>query len=230
MIQLNLVPSVKQEYLKSQRAKRIIVLTALGISGFFLAIVIILSISVYVVQTRHIANLENDIDDKTSELQGIPELDKILTVQSQLKVLPTLHANSPEASRFFGYLSKLTPGDVVLNGTEMNLGEDDLQVIQINGRALDFKTVNRFVDTIKNATYEDPNNPGVKLPAFPAVVLSSIGKDENADSKYKTSFTIGFQFDPVIFANDQKVVLDIPDIASTVSSKERPSVFSEGAQ
>lgn len=232
MIQLNLVPSVKQEFLKAQRAKRIIVLTALGVGGFFLSIVIILTISVYVVQKQHISNLETDIDQQIDELQAIPDLDKILTVQSQLKALPALHSQDPEASRFFKYLSQLTPDDVVLDSTSITSGQGagGEAVIQLSGRAVGFKAVNRFVDTIKNSTYEDPANPGTAVPAFPAVVLTSIGQDTNADSKYSTNFSVGFSFDPIIFSPDQKVKLSIPSIASTVSRKEKPTVFSEESE
>ncbi len=231
MIQLNLVPNVKQEFLKAQRAKRIIVLTALGIGGFFLAIVVILTLSVYVVQKRHIANLETDISSKASELQAIPELPEILTVQSQLKALPGLHAQAPEISRFFRYLSQITPADVVLDASEMSLGgsvEGAVQQIQLTGRSTNFKAVNRYVDTIKNASYVTADLKDVSLPAFPNVVLTSIGRDPQAESRFATGFVLSMQFDPAIFASDKVVTMSIPSIASTVSSKEKPSVFSEG--
>ncbi len=229
MIQLNLVPNIKQEYLKTQQTKRVIALTALGISGFVVAIVILLAVTVYGLQKKHISDLNNDIDVKTAEIQGIPQIEKILTVQSQLKALPGLHDQVPKTTRVFDFLGDLTPSDISLQQVLLGFGTGQtsagLSSFQITGRATSFKAVNRYVDTIKNANYRVSG--GDKLPAFNSVVLSSIGQDAATTGRFPTGFVLSFNYDSQIFLRtNASVDLIIPKIASSVSRTEKP--FSGG--
>src|SRR5689334_20407685 len=101
MIQFNLLPDVKLEYLKAQRLKQAVVSIAAIVAGVVLAVLVILFLVVDVFQKQHLKAVNNDIKTYTAKLQSIPDLNKILTVQNQLNSLPALHAQKPVTSRLF---------------------------------------------------------------------------------------------------------------------------------
>jgi len=243
MIQLNLVPDIKKEYLKSQRTKRLIMLVTIGTTGFFVAIVFLLAVTVFIMQRRHMSNLSGDISSKIGQLREIQDLDKVLTVQNQLIAMPDLHTKKPVASRTFDYLGRITPSDIELDTFSITYNssgetsspdsssESEFKTeMSINGRAKNFKSVNRFVDTLKNAKYsigrKQSGQTLEKHDAFVGVVLESISKTEDNESNLKTQFTVNLKFDPDMFSYNNPVVnIYVPSIVSSVSEKERPRVF-----
>lgn len=233
MIQLNLIPDVKKEYLKSQRLKKTITMSSFIASGFFLAIVVILIGTVYLFQKSRINSLQSNIDSNISALQNINDLDKILTVQNQLNALPQLHDEEPKTSRLFNYLSKLTPNTVKLENLIVDF-DPDAATIEVRGHAKSFKEVNKFVDAIKNATYvtvDDDQGRSEAKKAFFDVVLSQIDKDNDEDSNRSTIFAANFSYETDIFSDTfSKVTLSVPNITSSVSVNEKPAVFDTGGE
>lgn len=101
MIQLNLLPDVKLELVKAQRLQRLLTVISLIASLAAIVVVVVLfSASQY--QKKHITDLNNSIAKKTNQLNSDKQINKILTVQNQLKSLDQLHASKPAASRLFG--------------------------------------------------------------------------------------------------------------------------------
>src|SRR4051794_9960581 len=103
MIQLNLLPDVKLEYIKAQRSRRLVITTSLLISAGAI-ILLVLLFSVSSLQKKHISDLSKSISKQTTELQQKPQINKILTVQNQLGSLTALHAAKPAAARLVDYL------------------------------------------------------------------------------------------------------------------------------
>src|SRR4051812_46628586 len=110
MIQFNLLPNVKLEYVKTQHTKRLLTMLSLvaGMAG--IAILLVAIVSVNVVQKKSLSDLDSDIAKYSTQLKSVKDLDKILTVQNQLSTLTSLHDDKPVASRLFSYISQVTPG------------------------------------------------------------------------------------------------------------------------
>ena len=66
MIQFNLLPDVKLEYIKAKRTKRSVMLVSIIATGVALGISIMLFLTVSVLQKQHINNLNNDIQKYTN--------------------------------------------------------------------------------------------------------------------------------------------------------------------
>src|SRR3990167_4791890 len=109
MIQFNLLPDVKLEYIKTRRNKRTILLIAGGAAAASLTVLILLFGVVHILQKQHLNNLNNDIKKHSSELEKTKDLGKVLTVQNQLDSLPDLHNKKVVASHLFNYVGQLTP-------------------------------------------------------------------------------------------------------------------------
>ncbi len=115
MIQFNLLPDIKMEYVKAKRAKRMTVTFSLLASAVAIVLTGLLFSFVQFAEEEHIDNLTKDISKELTTLKNTPELDKILTIQNQLVSLPELHAKKPAVSRLFTYIQQVTPVGVEIS-------------------------------------------------------------------------------------------------------------------
>lgn len=219
-LQVNLLPDVKLEYIRARRMKRLVMGASFAAAGVAFAVFIALFVIVNVVQQNHIANLDKDIEQGVAEIQSVPDIDKVLTIQNQLNSLTALHEENPETSRLFNYLKELTPAQASVSTVTMDFETNKLS---LDGEADSLETVNKFADTLKFTTYKEKDSDAEPVPAFSQVVLSNFGVSEDA-----TSFQLTFMFDPVIFDNTKDIELNVPNIISTRSQTEKPSDLFQG--
>lgn len=231
MIQFNLLPDVKMQFMKAERTKHTVMLVAIIAGGAALTILIFLFILVNVAQKQHLTNLSKDIKELSGKLESTQDLDKILTVQNQLGSLTDLHDKKVVSSRLSGYLSQITPAQA--NISRLKIKFDD-NTITIEGEADNLITVNKFADILKFCTFNlvDENGQveeGEGKNAFSDVVLTSFTRDSDT-----TKYTLDAKFDPQIFDNASGVKLTVPNIISTRSETQKPKALfqpeSEGGQ
>ena len=227
MIQFNLLPDIKLEYIKTKRTKRLVSLIAGGITVFSVGLMVLLFFAVNVLQKQHLNNLTEDIKKDSNTLQETPELDKILTVQNQLNSLPALHAQKPAATRLANYIRQTTPAQASIAKLDVDFVGFTMT---FTGSADSLATINKFVDTLKFTTYKEGENTGS---AFTDVVLSNFSLQAG-----KASYTINLKYNPTIFDASKEVQLIVPNIITTRSTTERPEALfqplppspAEGAQ
>jgi hypothetical protein len=213
MIQFNLLPDVKQEYIKAKRQKHSVIVVSLLVAAVSLFVFILLFLTVRVFQRTHLSNLNDDIKTMTQTLHDTTDLDKILTIQNQLNSLPGLHDQKPVVTRLTSYLSEITPSQVSIGELEADF---ELETIQIKGTSDSLQSVNKFVDTIKFTTFKDGEEDSTE-PPFKNVVLSDFVRNND-----ETTYTITFSFNPVIFDGNHDIKLTVPQITSTRSETEKP--------
>ena len=217
MIQFNLLPEIKIQYIHARRQKHLVLLVSgLTIAASLVAIVTLVSI-VFVIQKKSVADLNRDITAASKELKDTPNLTKMLTVQNQLGVLPQLHDQKAVASRLFGYITQSTPVEASISRLNVDFVT---QSMTMSGSANTLETVNRFTDTLKFTTYHTEGEPKTEQPAFSNVVLTSFGRDSKG-----ASYTITFSFDPIIFSEAEEVTLTVPNKITTRSQTEQPSAL-----
>lgn len=216
MIQFNLLPDVKLEYVKKQRSKRLVMMGSFAVTGICVLIMVLLFMIVNVFQKQHISNLDEDIDQSIADLERIPDLDKVLTIQNQLDSLKGLHETKPAVQRLYTYLIQLTPTDAKISQVTVNFDE---QKMTLEGSATSLQVINKFVDTIKFTKYQYGD---IDEKAFSEVVLSSYGISQDTTANNRTTYTIDFTYNPDIFDNTLEVVLSVPAGISTRSITEKP--------
>lgn len=219
MIQFNLLPDVKLKYLQVRRTRRIIVVVASLVGGVSLLVTIILFSLVRGIQIQHIKNLSVRIEEDSKQLQGINDLDRILTVQNQLAHLPVLHQKTPAVDRLRGYLAQVTPEGVTYAKIDVDMAASKMS---FSGTADSLLKVNQYVDTLKFTKYKTGNTEGA---AFSNVVLATFGRDGTS-----ASYQINFDFNPIIFDNTKteadgnQITLVVPQIVTTRSVQYAPFV------
>lgn len=214
MVQFNLLPSVKVEYMKAVRTKRLVTSVAMIASVVSLTILVLLFVNVNIVQKKHISNLTNDIDAKVGELEAIDDIDKVLTVQNQLTSLTTLHEQKPATERVLPFLSKVTPQAASISQTTVDYLDNSFVV---TGTADSLATVNKFVDTLKFTKYTVDGDADEKT-AFTEVVMTSFSVTNS-----EATFELNFNFSPELFNNTKEVDLVVPNTITTRSQTEKPS-------
>lgn len=227
MIQFNLLPDVKIDYIRTRKRKRAIMVISAISSGVFLAIFIILFLFVRVNQPRHMNDLNKDIKSNVSQIQATPDLDKILTIQNQLNSLPDLHNKKVVSSRLVDYLSKLTPNQATISDVNTDFTTNTMT---IGGNVDGLATVNKFVDALKFTDYKVNDEAGAGGKAFKDVVLQNFSVVSGGQGG-TVSYQITLAFEPAIFTQvkdlqngaTEPVTLTIPKIISTRSQTEKPS-------
>lgn len=215
MIQFNLLPDVKLEYVKAQRTKHAVVSGAVIATGVAVVIFLLLFVAVHVVQKKIMSDQTADIKRYHQELKETADLDKILTIQNQLLSLTDLHAAKPAAVRTFGMLQQMTPANVSLASISTDFEEE---TISISGSAPSLDVVNVMVDTLKYTTYEDADVNGEK--AFSEVVMAQFNRGSDG-----AKFTITAKYDTNIFDSARRVQFKVPPQVTTRSVIDQPTLF-----
>jgi hypothetical protein len=222
-LQFNLLPDVKQQYLKTERTKKTVIMAAFAASAVSFFILLFMMTNVYVVNKKKLNDADKKVKDYTSQLKKIPNLDRILTVQNQLKSVETLHQGKHIASRIYTYLPEVTPTNVCMSRVTLDLANNSLL---IGGTTDSLKSVNTYVDTLKFTTYKLAGQE-TKTKAFPNVIESQFGLSASsqagatatcAGKPANATYQLTVQFDPTLFSNSSKVELTVPSGLSTTRS------------
>lgn len=217
MIQFNLLPDVKIEYVKAQRMKRLVMGVSVIATASALALFLLLLVAVQGVQKQSIKNMDSDIKKYSDQLKSTPDINKILTIQSQLDALNNLHNQKVVASRIFDVVQQTTPSDVTISD---HIVDFTANTMSITGAAPTLDKVNTFVDTLKFTKFVHDDNSTSN--AFSSVVLAQFARDDKG-----STYTITLNFDPLIFANSEKGTIAIPSTITTRSVLDLPSVFKD---
>jgi len=213
MIQFNLLPDVKLQYLKAEHMRRLA--TSISILVTIVSLVILgLLFGVVQLQKKHLSDLSRDIKKESSQLEGQSDLNKILTVQNQLASLTALHNQKPAANRLFNYLAQIVPNKVNANSLNVDFTQN---TATITGTTDSISTVNKFVDTLKFTHFKVSGSSDAS-PAFSDVVLSSFSLGQDG-----ATYTVTFNFDPALFDITQQVTLSVPNLITTRSELDKPS-------
>lgn len=216
MIQINLLPSIKAEYVKAQRTKRTVITVSIIAIGVSLGIVGILASIAFGAQQLQLSNLQKDIEKSEQNIKSVPDLDKILTIQNQLVALTPLHDAKPVMSRLFTYLQQTTPDSVKLEKYTVDNAD---YTIKLEGEAPALELVNKYVDTLKFTEVAQNEENAQKVNAFSEVVLNNFSKSEQG-----YTFSISLKYNDQLFSSanpDIKIV--VPNIVTTRSQTQLPS-------
>jgi len=222
MIELNLLPAVKLEYLKAERSRRMVLTICFVVTAASVAILVLLFIAEFA-QKSILHGLNNKVSTLTQTLEQKPDINEVLTVQNQLNSLTGLHAAKPAADRLFStYLDEVTPSAVSINNFQIDF---NMHTISISGNADSIKTINQYVDTLKLTTYTYVGNT-TPSPAFSNVVLSSFSTGQSSggttNPAQAAAYSITLSYDPTIFGITNTIALSVPNITTTRSELTQP--------
>lgn len=200
MIQFNLLPDVKKEYVKAKRTRRLMVSTSLLVSAASIGIVLLMFFVVQVAQKKNISDLSKDIEDKTTAIKSTDDLETILTVQNQLSLLTQLHETKPETSRVFSMVTFISPPEVKLDSLNLDV---ESSTIGIAGRADTLATIYKFVENIKATEFAVSTDIESRNNLFSDIDTTLSGDDEIA------TFDIEMAYSPEFFDNKVDIFMSV---------------------
>ncbi len=202
MIEINLLPTVKKDYLKAQQMKHTVIIAAVLTSIVAVVLLVLVFAYVQVVQTQHQKNVQKDIDAGVTALQEKKDAVKIVTVQGALEQLPLLQDKKKISSNIFGYLTEFTPKGVTYGNIKLNMTEGTLG---LQGSATSLEQANILANNLKSAKFTYTKDDSTQtLTPFSEVIFEGLSKSEQAGTAKNVSFQINFKVDPLLFDQSTK--------------------------
>ena len=109
MIEINLIPDVKLELLKARRQRRMVISAAILTSIVAGAVVVLLALYAFGVQTVADTLANGNIESENKKLSKVKDLSKTLTIQNQLEQLSRSQSDKNITSRLFDIISVTVP-------------------------------------------------------------------------------------------------------------------------
>lgn len=214
MIQINLVPDVKLELLRAQRQRNIVISVAVVASLITVGLVVVTSIYVFGIQAFRDSEADRVIDKEYQALRNIEDLDKTVTIQSQLARIDKTHNEKLLTSRVLSILgaasSKGTENSVSISTFSVTKSEGTISLTaQTDSRGFEaadiFKKNIEAMQVVYKPYQEDGSVPKSKesqetIKFASEVELSNLGTiQEDSGSGESVGFTLSFKYAPEVF-------------------------------
>jgi hypothetical protein len=206
MIEINLVPDVKQELIRAQRIRSMVIATSILVGSISVAVVALLAIYVFTVQTIRSGIADGAIKNGSDKLAKVEDLSKMLTIQNQLTKISTLNSDKKIDSRVFGTSGLLdsiippSPNDIQISDLTV---DSSTNLITIDGQAPNsYAAVEVFRKTIDGAKvkYTDDNKAQQEVTLASNVSISNTSYGEDSSGVKVLRFTLSFNYAPELFA------------------------------
>jgi hypothetical protein len=221
MIEINLVPDVKQELLKAQRVRTSVISMAIVVAIGAIGVVIALALWVFAVQTARDVITDNTIKEQSKELSGVEDISDTLTIQNQLGKLTAMHDSKHIDSRVFDVLNTINPqapNNVAI--TKLSLESAD-STITIEAQAVNgYPALEVFKKTITATKFEfTKDGEKQSVPLATSINDSDRSYGEDASGAKVLRFTLSFTYPEELFSRtSQNAVIVAPDKTNVTDS------------
>lgn len=234
MIEINLIPDVKQELIRAKRIRTMVVSGAVVVGLASVGIVILLAVYLFGVQTLRSSLADSATTEKYNKLKDVPDLANMLTLQSQLSSINELHDTKNIDSRLFELLTAINPAKPnQVTYTQVRIDSEN-GAIRIDGQAANgFVAADVFKKTILASSFAYDDGENTKTENLTKdVTISNLSYGENATGAKVLRFSIDFEYNSALFArSSQDLVVSRPDRQNATDSfKHLPeSLFGDRA-
>ncbi len=201
MIEINLIPDVKQELLKAQRTRTTVISFAIITCIVAGGIVVALALYVFGVQSVRSNLVDDAITTKSAQLAQVEDLSKMLTIQNQLNRVTELNDKKRIDSRVFDVLSAVippAPNEVQVSLLSMNTEESTLT---LEGQTRGYDSMEVFKKTIDSSIIvlnQDGTEQQVKLAND--ISTSDVSYGEDPDGRKVLRFKLSFKYPEELFS------------------------------
>lgn len=201
MIEINLIPDVKQELIRAERIRSVVISFAILSGLIAVGIVVVLAIYVFAVQTVRSAIDDDAIKKGAAQLSSVEDLSKVLTIQNQLSKIDALNDQKKIDSRVFDVLAAVIP-PAPNNIQVSNLVIDAANAtISMEGQTQGYDSLEVFKKTIDGAviTFKvDDTEEQVDLAS--EISTSDVSFGEDATGAKVLRFTLRFTYPEELFS------------------------------
>lgn len=221
MIQINLIPDVKLELVKSHRYRAIVMSASIIVMLASVGVLVVLSGYVFGVQTALIHSATSNIEQADEEFRSIEDIEKTVTVSNQLGYIQSSHESKAISSRIFALLVEAsaegTENSVAINSFDIDTTQNIISIsAQTQQRGFDAAEVFRkniegmrmyyMVPEADELATEFSDSPLTRHDDEQSAVIASdvilsnmvLARDGD-DARERVSFRIDFVYDPLLF-------------------------------
>lgn len=204
MIEINLIPDVKQELLAAKRVRTYVISGAVVVGIIAVGLVVLMALYLFTVQGLRSNLTDKAIDEKSKELSKVEDLSSMLTIQNQLTALSEMHNSKNISSRVFDLLTAVNPpapNQISVSSARL---DSDAKTITIEGQAVNgFEAAETFKKTLLGTkiTYKDQESEKtVPSELTNNVSIGDMSYGEDATGKKVLRFTMSFTYSDDFFA------------------------------
>ena len=216
MIQLNLLPDVKLQFLHAQRVRASVVSISILVAIISLAIVGLIFLWMIGQQARELL-LDNSIKDQSQKLSSIDAINNAVTIQNQLEKIDELHDSKNSVSRIFSVLTAIAlPAPSTVDIKDISVDTDGKTIVLQAQAASGYPAYEKFRKTIEATqfSYKGGSSDSSKtVPLVSEITDLERSYKDNGDGTNILNFCIRLKYDEHLFASnikDFKVVTPNP--------------------
>ena len=195
MIEINLLPNVKRELLKTRAMRNRVISISFLVGGASIAAVVVLAL-ILGSQIAAEAVQNGVIKDRNDKLMAVEDLNKVVTIQHQLTKINEQHSGKKLNSRIFDVVtavSPVAPDDVSFSDIKVNPGS---KTITLEGSAVNgysaLETLKKTILNTKVQTTDGDKSSEVSLTKEIKDGDTSFG--ENSEGKKVLQFSFSFEY------------------------------------
>ena len=214
MIEINLIPDVKQELIRTQRVRAQVVSVSILVTIIAAAVVVVLLVYIFAVQGVRTTYLDSQIKEKGATLSQVEDLSKVLTIQNQLASISEFNGQKSMSSRVFDMVAAVTPSGnnsvafsrIVVGPTLDNTGVTSDSTggggtVQLEGQTAGFDSMEVFKKTIENTMIQYTDGEETKTVRLAETVnAGEISYGEDADGRKVLRFNLSFTYPAALFS------------------------------
>ena len=195
MIEINLLPNVKRELLKTRAMRNRVISISFLVGGVSIATVVVLAL---ILGSQFAAEAVQNrvIKDRNDKLMAVEDLNKVVTIQNQLTKINEQHSRKKINSRIFDVVTAVNPV------TPNNVSFSDIKVkpesktITLEGSAVNgysaLETLKKTILNTKVQTTDGDKSSEVSLTKEIKNGDTSFG--ENSEGKKVLQFSFSFEY------------------------------------
>lgn len=207
MIEINLIPDVKQEFLRAQRMRNAAV--SFSIMFGIIAVGVVALIAVLLGAQLVHENVQKDaITREFGKLQSVNGVSDLLTIQSQLESVSALNETRSMTSRAFDTVVAITPGapnDIKISNVTLNPAESTMTIEGSTSNG--YTATDVFRKTILNTKVSYVSGDSTEtVPLTDKVDMGPTSYGEDATGQRVLRFKLSFVYPVQLLTNAGKSV------------------------
>lgn len=201
MIEINLLPNVKRELLKTRAMRNRVISISFLVGGASIAAVVVLAL-IFGSQIAAEAVQNGVIKDRNDKLMAVEDLNKVVTIQHQLTKINEQHSGKKLNSRIFDVVTAVNPvapNNVSFSDIKVN---PESKTITLEGSAVNgysaLETLKKTILNTKVQTTDGDKSSEVSLTKEIKDGDTSFG--ENSEGKKVLQFSFSFEYTEELLA------------------------------
>ena len=173
MVQINLLPDLRQAKIRDQHRRHLAVAGGVGVCVAVAAVVVIL-LGLRAAQLIQISVINGQIKTRQTQLQATSHLVPALTAQQTLNTLPGLYAQRTYYTQLLTVIASLQPASLQV----ASIQESGANSLDISGTASSYTAVATFAQALSTGNATTKQYSGTQSP-FSSVTITSTSENQS---------------------------------------------------